>query len=100
MADGARGRHPVNCVINPSPTRPPSFREAYRVLRPGNRPAVSDMITRGLFITPEERANMSAWAGCVTGAEMAPICRGHARCRVADIDCRQGAPDGTKRNSR
>jgi SAM-dependent methyltransferase len=57
-----------NCVINLSPDKAAVFREAYRVLRPGGRLAVSDMMTRGLF-APEERANLSAWAGCVTGAE-------------------------------
>ena len=57
-----------NCVINLSPDKAAVFREAYRVLRPGGRLAASDMMTRGQF-APEERANLSAWAGCVTGAE-------------------------------
>ncbi len=57
-----------NCVINLSPDKAAVFREAHRVLRPGGRLAVSDMMTRGQF-TPEERANLSAWTGCVTGAE-------------------------------
>ena len=57
-----------NCVINLSPDKAAVFPEAHRVLRPGGRLAVSDMMTRGQF-TPEERANLSAWAGCVTGAE-------------------------------
>jgi SAM-dependent methyltransferase len=57
-----------NCVINLSPDKAAVFREAYRALRPGGRLAVSDMVTRGRF-TPEERANASAWADCVTGAE-------------------------------
>ena len=57
-----------NCVINLSPDKAAVFREAYRVLRPGGRLAVSDMMTRGLFAA-EDRANLSAWAGCVTGAE-------------------------------
>ena len=57
-----------NCVINLSPDKAAVFREAYRVLRSGGRLAVSDMMTLGRF-TPEERANLPAWAGCVTGAE-------------------------------
>ncbi len=57
-----------NCVINLSPDKAAVFREAYRALRSGGRLAVSDMVTRGKF-TPEERANLSAWADCVTGAE-------------------------------
>lgn len=57
-----------NCVINLSPDKPAVFREAYRVLKPGGRLAVSDMVTQGHF-TPQERADMSAWAGCITGAE-------------------------------
>lgn len=56
-----------NCVINLSPDKAAVFRESYRVLRPGGRLAVSDMMTRGHF-SPEDRANLSAWADCVTGA--------------------------------
>lgn len=57
-----------NCVINLSPDKTAVFRETYRVLQPGGRIAVSDMVTQGRF-TPQERADMSAWAGCITGAE-------------------------------
>ena len=57
-----------NCVINLSPDKAAVFREAYRVLRPGGRLAVSDMMTVGRF-SAEERADLSAWAGCITGAE-------------------------------
>ncbi len=57
-----------NCVINLSPDKTAVFHEAFRVLKPGGRLAVSDMVTRGKF-TAQERADMSAWAGCITGAE-------------------------------
>jgi len=56
-----------NCVINLSPDKPQVFREAYRVLKPGGRLAVSDMVTDGSL--PEYiKSNLSAWAGCVAGA--------------------------------
>jgi SAM-dependent methyltransferase len=57
-----------NCVINLSPDKPAVFREAFRVLKPGGRLAASDMVTQGHF-SPQERADVSAWAGCITGAE-------------------------------
>lgn len=57
-----------NCVINLSPDKAAVFRDAYRVLKPGGRLAVSDMVTRGKF-TAQERADMSAWVGCISGAE-------------------------------
>jgi SAM-dependent methyltransferase len=57
-----------NCVINLSPDKAAVFREAFRVLRPGGRLAVSDMVTQGHF-SPQERADMAAWSGCITGAE-------------------------------
>jgi len=56
-----------NCVINLSPDKPQVFREAYRVLKPGGKLAVSDMVTDGPL--PESiKASLSAWAGCVSGA--------------------------------
>ena len=57
-----------NCVINLSPDKKAVFREAFRVLKPGGRLAVSDMVTQGRF-SREERADMAAWAECITGAE-------------------------------
>jgi SAM-dependent methyltransferase len=67
-----------NCVINLSPDKAAVFREAYRVLRRGGRVAVSDMMTRGHF-SPQERADLSAWAGCVTGAEDVALYAGAMR---------------------
>lgn len=56
-----------NCVINLSPDKPQVMREAYRVLKPGGRLSVSDMVTDGLL--PEEiKSSLSEWAGCVAGA--------------------------------
>jgi arsenite methyltransferase len=56
-----------NCVINLSPDKDAVFQEALRVLKPGGRFTVSDMVTEGHF--PEQlRANVNAWSGCITGA--------------------------------
>jgi arsenite methyltransferase len=57
-----------NCVINLSPDKTAVFREAFRVLKPGGKLAVSDMVTQGQF-SEQERADMAAWMGCITGAE-------------------------------
>ena len=56
-----------NCVINLSADKDRVLREAFRVLKPGGRFAVSDVVTRGEV--PEEiRKNILLWAGCVAGA--------------------------------
>lgn len=56
-----------NCVINLSPDKAAVFAEAFRVLKPGGRFAVSDMITEGQW-SEQLKANVGAWAGCITGA--------------------------------
>jgi arsenite methyltransferase len=56
-----------NCVINLSADKDRVLREAFRVLKPGGRFAVSDIVTRG-EINPEIRESVLLWAGCVAGA--------------------------------
>src|SRR6202046_2160509 len=56
-----------NCVINLSADKDAVLREAFRVLKPGGRFAVSDVVTRG-EIPREIRQSVLAWVGCVAGA--------------------------------
>ena len=56
-----------NCVINLSVDKPKVLAEAFRVLKPGGRFAVSDVVVRGEIPT-EIRKSLEMWAGCVAGA--------------------------------
>jgi arsenite methyltransferase len=56
-----------NCVINLSADKDRVLREAFRVLKPGGRLAVSDVVTRG-DIPHDIRKNILLWVGCVAGA--------------------------------
>jgi len=56
-----------NCVINLSGDKDQVLREAFRVLKPGGRLAVSDVVTRG-HVPPEIRRSMLLWVGCIAGA--------------------------------
>ena len=56
-----------NCVINLSPDKYRVFKEAYRVLKPGGRMMISDLVTYG-ELPDEVKKSLSAWAGCVAGA--------------------------------
>jgi arsenite methyltransferase len=61
-----------NCVINLSPEKPQVFREAMRVLKPGGRVLVSDLVlTRPL--TPEAQKNVDLYVGCVAGASLKQV---------------------------
>ena len=56
-----------NCVINLSPDKSKVFEEAYRVLKPGGRLIVSDIVSERAF--PDEIKNdLDAWTGCIAGA--------------------------------
>ena len=56
-----------NCVINLAPDKSLVFKEAFRVLKPGGRLVVSDMVAKGEL--PEEvRGNPELWASCIGGA--------------------------------
>jgi arsenite methyltransferase len=56
-----------NCVINLSADKDKVLQEAFRVLKPGGRFAVSDVVTRGEML-PEIRQSILLWVGCVAGA--------------------------------
>lgn len=63
-----------NCVINLSPTKDRVFGEALRVLKPGGRLVVSDIVAERTP-TEEERADMTLYSACVSGAE--PVAEVH-----------------------
>ncbi len=67
-----------NCVINLSPDKKTVFREAFRVLKPGGRLAISDiLLTEPL--PPEVAKSVSALIACVAGAETEEVYMGHIR---------------------
>jgi len=67
-----------NCVINLSPDKPAVFREAFRVLKPGGRIAVSDIcVTKDL--PTSVKANLAAYVGCIAGASKLEDYQGYMR---------------------
>ena len=82
-----------NCVINLSRDKDQVFRDIFRVLRPGGRLAVSDVLARGPL--PEEiRASPDAWAACVAGAiEESAYRAGLERAGFTEIVVSPGRPE-------
>jgi SAM-dependent methyltransferase len=60
-----------NCVINLAPNKSTVLAEAFRVLKPGGRLAVSDIIAQG-DVSPGLRRDMALWVGCISGALSEP----------------------------
>ena len=56
-----------NCVINLSTDKPAVIAEMARVLKPGGRIGISDVVARD-SLSPEERAERGSWVGCIAGA--------------------------------
>jgi len=67
VAAGTVDRILSNCVINLVPDKRRAFAEMYRVLKPGGKFTVSDIVSRG-EMPDSVRKDMSEWAGCVAGA--------------------------------
>jgi arsenite methyltransferase len=56
-----------NCVVNLSTDKPAVFAETFRVLKPGGRIGITDVVAED-HLSPEDRAERGAWVGCIAGA--------------------------------
>jgi arsenite methyltransferase len=75
-----------NCVINLSTDKPAVFASTFRVLKPGGRVGVTDVVAEN-HLTPEQRAERGGWVGCVAGAlSMAEYEQGLAHAGFVDIE--------------
>src|SRR5947207_2559423 len=72
-----------NCVINLSSDKDAVLREAFRVLKPGGRFAVSDVVVRG-DVPADIRRSMELWVGCIAGAMEETECA--SKLRTAGFD--------------
>lgn len=68
IADGTVDVVISNCVVNLSPDKPQVFRDALRVLKPGGRLAISDIVTDG-ELPAALKKDLEAWSGCLSGAQ-------------------------------
>jgi ubiquinone/menaquinone biosynthesis C-methylase UbiE len=67
LSDGSVDVVISNCVVNLSTDKPRVLREVYRVLRPGGRVGISDIVAEDR-LAPEERAERGSYVGCIAGA--------------------------------
>lgn len=67
-----------NCVINLSPDKDAVFREAFRVLKPGGRLSISDILLEG-ELPDEIKQDAKAWTGCIAGAEPSDVYLGRMK---------------------
>lgn len=67
LADAAVDVVISNCVVNLSPDKPAVLAEAFRVLVPGGRLGISDVVAED-HLTPEQRAERGSYVGCIAGA--------------------------------
>jgi SAM-dependent methyltransferase len=75
-----------NCVVNLAADKPAVFREIARVLKPGGRLGITDVVAEDR-LTPQERAERGSYAGCVAGAlSFAEYRSGLAAAGLADIE--------------
>ena len=68
LADGFADVVMSNCVVNLCPDKEAVYREAYRILRPGGRIAISDIVLTASLPLPIRERFRAAWAGCLGGA--------------------------------
>ncbi|GAB4580790.1 MAG: arsenite methyltransferase [Anaerolineales bacterium] len=80
-----------NCVVNLSPDKPRVLAEMYRVLKPGGRIAISDIVTKGQ-IPDALKANMELWSACASGA--LPVAEWEAGLRGLGFTDIQVVPNG------